>query len=512
MTLPLLFLLLLGLFTYYIVQRSVAGITRTPVWLLWLVMMMPTFIWSAWALLNNGSTSMPPELMLGSFIICLPLYWFLVQLGRRDVRSSVKPAESQPQSQGSTDLTPEVPTTQPAARDNTASPRPIDKTEEATLQNCFPWTVYYLQSIDYKAQAIICRGQLRATSEVAYETVRKNVETYFGDRFLLVFQEGFSNKPFFVLVPNPQAQQNRKEKVESLYRPGLALGLLLATGLTTALVGTAIVLEQPISSSFFDRVASNPALLLSGLPYAIALLIILGIHELGHYLVAQYYQLKTTLPYFIPIPFFLGTFGAFIQIRSPIPNRKVLFDVGIAGPIAGLVVTLPILLWGLAHSAIVPMPSEADMLDFDPLNPKSFLLLTILSKIALGSSLTANTAIKLNPVAIAGCIGLLVTALNLMPVGQLDGGHIVHAMFGQRTGAVIGQISRILVLLLPLALQDIRLLPWAALLFFMPIFDEPALNDVSELDNFRDFWGLVALGILLIIILPTPGIVSRALL
>jgi membrane-associated protease RseP (regulator of RpoE activity) len=149
------------------------------------------------------------------------------------------------------------------------------------------------------------------------------------------------------------------------------------------------------------------------------------------------------------------------------------------------------------------------LLDINALNPGSSLLLAVFSKLALGSALTATTAIKLHPVAVAGCLGLIVTALNLMPVGQLDGGHIVHAMFGQRAGAAIGQIARLLVL--ALALIQSQLLLWAIILFFMPIVDEPALNDVSELDNQRDLWGLLALGLLLLIILPAPKAVIQLL-
>ncbi|MGB8699428.1 MAG: site-2 protease family protein, partial [Thermosynechococcaceae cyanobacterium] len=134
-------------------------------------------------------------------------------------------------------------------------------------------------------------------------------------------------------------------------------------------------------------------------------------------------------------------------------------------------------------------------------------LFGVLCRLTFGSSLTSTVGIDLHPVAIAGWLGLIVTALNLMPFGQLDGGHLVHAMFGQRMGSVIGQVSRIMVLLMAFVhpfLQPILLL-WGILLLFMPATDEPALNDVTELDNYRDSFGLMALGILLLIILPVPS-------
>ncbi|MEO8891778.1 MAG: site-2 protease family protein, partial [Coleofasciculaceae cyanobacterium] len=170
---------------------------------------------------------------------------------------------------------------------------------------------------------------------------------------------------------------------------------------------------------------------------------------------------------------------------------------------AGFIVTLPLLIWGLAHSDVVPLSDASRLFNFESINPRFSLLLTILSKLALGSEFTAQSAINLHPVAIAGYVGLIVTALNLIPVGQLDGGHIVHAMFGQRTGAAIGQITRLIVLVLALLEKD--LLVWAIILLFMPVADEPALNDVSELDNWRDLWGFAALVILVCIILPAPA-------
>ena len=147
------------------------------------------------------------------------------------------------------------------------------------------------------------------------------------------------------------------------------------------------------------------------------------------------------------------------------------------------------------------------MLNFDSFNPNFSLMMTLLSKLTLGSALNSETAINLHPVAVAGYLGLIVTAFNLMPVGQLDGGHIVHAMFGQGASMAIGQFARLCMLLL--SFLEPGLLLWAIILFLMPINDEPALNDVSELDDWRDFVGLVAIGLLLIILLPAPRILVQ---
>jgi len=492
-----LWLMLLGLITYLVIRRSVAHLTRTPVWLLWLVMMIPALTWVGWALLYGQQQPIPTVLVITPLIISPILYWVLVQQGR------LPPPAPKPEALG----LPDVAETSPPEADPPSTPlRPITKAEESQLHSCFPWTVYYLQDIEYRPQAVVCRGQLRTEPEVAYARVRDNIQQFFGDRFLVVFQDGGNGKPFFALVQNPQA--GSRSVADPLSRVWTALGLLVITLFTTTLAGVELAGVET------EAAQRDPSLLQHGLPYAIALLSILGTHEMGHYLTARYHGLRTTLPYFIPVlpfSFFpLGTFGAFIQIRSPIPNRKVLFDVGIMGPIAGWVVSLPFLFWGLSHSQVVPLSAELARtggFSFAELDPKISLLLTLITKGILGSELHLNSAIALHPVAIAGCLGWVVTALNLMPVGQLDGGHIVHAMYGQRVGAAIGQIARFLILLLSL-LQP-YLLIWAIILFFMPTADEPALNDVTELDNGRDLFGLLALGLLVLIVLPTPMVVSR---
>ncbi len=494
------FLLLLGLATYLMVQRIVANSTRTPVWLLWLVLMTPAFLLSGWTLIHGDKQPPPPSILLWPAIICILLYWILFQWGRQ-LPKNTQTADPAIESQSAIHPTAEL-----------VPVRTIEPTEETQLRNCFPWALYYIQNIEYRPQAVICRGQLRGTPSTAYQKIKANIEAEFGDRFLLIFQEGLNGKPFFVLVPNTQAaKQVNSSQTEQVTRPGLALFLLLATLVTTTLAGATIAGINP------KILESNPNALVKGLPYALGLMTILGIHELGHYLTARYYKIRSTLPYFIPIPFFLGTFGAFIQMRSPIPHRKALFDISIAGPIAGFIATLPILIWGLAHSDVVTLTEKTGLLNPNALNPQSSILLALLSKLTLGSALTAKSAINMHPVAVAGFLGLIVTALNLMPVGQLDGGHIIHAMFGQRTAVTIGQIARLL--LLGVCLIQLKQAPgeipqyfiWASILWFIPLIDEPALNDVTELDNGRDILGLLSMGLLIIIVLPLPQAIANLL-
>ncbi|NJK41929.1 MAG: site-2 protease family protein [Acaryochloridaceae cyanobacterium SU_2_1] len=484
---------LFGLILYFIVHYGVSRVTTTPTWMLWLALMIPVVAVGLWASIYGTQQQMPASILIPCFVLSLVLYLYLVRVNQR------KPSDLQATDVRAADT--EIsgiksPTVAP-------SPKPenlLSKEEESQLQTCFPQSIYYLQQVDHRPQVVICRGRLRSQPEEAYHTIQENIQAQFGDRFLVVFQPGAMNKPFFVLVPNPQTQTT-KTRTGSITRPGLALGLFLLTGLTTTFAGASFTDTTLTSQALFNQ----PHLLLKGLPYSLSLLSILGLHELGHYFASRLYKLKATLPYFIPTPytfFRFGTLGAFIQMRSPIPHRKALFDIGIAGPLAGFVITLPILIWGLLHSTIVPLPDKSIGLPFDAFDPTSSVLFTLLSKAVFGANLSLAEGIDLQPMAIAGWLGLIVTALNLMPVGQLDGGHIVHAMFGQRTGAVIGQVARLLVLILAF-IQPLLLL-WAIILLFMPTTDQPALNDVSELDNTRDLLGLIALAILAMIILPMP--------
>lgn len=512
--------LFLGLVTYLVISRSFTNMATTPVWMLWLVMMTPVLVLTLWMLIN-GEEPPPPFWLYGLLVLST----MMILVGASSAQKG-KPSDAAAKTVKTvaSDQTPETQAKVPRKTQKKTQTKPITRDEETLLQRCFPWSMYYLQNIEYRPQAMICKGKLKASPGEAYQTVKTNVERNFGDRFLVVLQEGFNGTPFFALVPNPQsktpdnalpapltreqAARLRRLNNATLTRPGVAIVLALVTLITTTMAGVMFIggVED------VQVLRENPALLSQGLAYAISLMVILGVHESGHYLATRYHKLKSTLPYFIPVPFFLGTFGAFIQMRSPMPNRRALFDIGIAGPLAGLLVSLPILLWGVAHSTVVPLSPPLDgqsqLLTFESLDPSRSIMLLIISKLALGGALQANNGLQLHPVAISGCLGLIVTALNLMPVGQLDGGHIVHAMYGQRTAAVVSQVARFLMLMISFMYKEFFL--WAILLLFIPAA-EPALNDVSELSGPRDFLGLLSLSLLVMIILPAPAALMKLL-
>ena len=168
----------------------------------------------------------------------------------------------------------------------------------------------------------------------------------------------------------------------------------------------------------------------TGLWYSVAILGILGVHEMGHYLACRYYRVDASLPYFLPAPFLLtGTLGAFIRIRQPIPNKRQLFDIGIAGPIAGFVVAVPVLFAGMYLSRIEELPRDFQGNLFwlgEPMLFKAAAWLTF-------GSVPEGFTVTMHPVAFAAWFGLLATALNLFPIGQLDGGHISYAVLGRKS-------------------------------------------------------------------------------
>ncbi|MGH9620519.1 MAG: site-2 protease family protein [Bryobacteraceae bacterium] len=209
--------------------------------------------------------------------------------------------------------------------------------------------------------------------------------------------------------------------------------LLLLTLLTTTTFGFALSKSFAAGSTFdvgwwvqaYTRLLHGDPALWAGFQFSLPLLTILVAHELGHYAACRIWRVDASLPFFLPSPALLGTFGAFILIRSPLYRRKALFDIGVAGPIAGFVVLLPFLVGGIALSRVEPgIGAHGSFLFGTP-------LLLRLVELAIFPGVPVSS-IALHPMAMAAWAGLLATALNLLPIGQLDGGHIVYALFGER--------------------------------------------------------------------------------
>jgi hypothetical protein len=230
---------------------------------------------------------------------------------------------------------------------------------------------------------------------------------------------------------------------------------------------------------------TDPVTLLPGLPFSLTLLTILFAHEMGHYYACRYYSIDASPPYFLPAPTLIGTLGAFIRIRSAIPFRSQLFDVGIAGPLAGFAFVIPAVGVGLALSKLIPGIAErGDILFSTPL-----LLRAAEAAIFPGVPVAD---ISLHPVARAAWVGMLATALNLLPIGQLDGGHILYSFVGDMHKL----LSRLfLVALIPLGLfYSYSWLLWAVLLFFFGM-RHPRIYDLNPMGPGRVRLGLLALAI-----------------
>lgn len=278
--------------------------------------------------------------------------------------------------------------------------------------------------------------------------------------------------------------------------------LLLLTLCTTTIVGAGLSLSfyqnLPID---IDRdlglilnVWTRPALLLKGLPFSLTLLTILLAHEMGHYLTCVRYRIDASLPYFLPAPTLIGTLGAFIRIRSPIYTRRALFDVGVAGPLAGFAFLVPALLIGLLNSRVVPgIAVHGDFIFGTP------LLLRLLEGLVFPGVPVSD--ISLHPVARAAWVGILATALNLLPIGQLDGGHILYSFFREKHKP----LSRIFVVaLVPIGFFfSWTWLVWAAILALFGM-RHPVICDISEMGSERTWLGLFALVMFVLCFTLTP--------
>jgi membrane-associated protease RseP (regulator of RpoE activity) len=291
------------------------------------------------------------------------------------------------------------------------------------------------------------------------------------------------------LVIEPQRQS--PEAPPPLTRSGIAWNVLL---LALTLVTTTWAGASHRGGDEFRQ----PSHYWAGLWYSLPLLLILGVHELGHYLMARRRGVDASLPYFIPVPFGLGTFGAVIRIRSPFPDRRAAFDVGIAGPLAGLAVALPALIFGLQTSELVPASAG-----IGTQVTSSLLLGWIASWLATGD-LTAADAIVFSPLAFAGWLGLLLTALNLLPIGQLDGGHIAYGLLGRRRARQVGLAALLLLVLLGIFYWS-GWLVWAFIAFFLTgVQHDPAREEIRGISFSRRVLGVAALVLLLLIMVPVP--------
>ena len=271
--------------------------------------------------------------------------------------------------------------------------------------------------------------------------------------------------------------------------PWLHIVLFIATFLSTLAVGALQV--QPI-----ENITKDPSKILKGLPFSLTLMLILLCHELSHYIASKKHHIKATLPYFIPAPTLIGTMGAFIKMKSPITTRMALIDIGASGPIAGFIISLIATLIGLPLSQVILTKGIKGSLALG-----DSLLFSLLSRLILGE-IPDSYDVLLHPIAFAGWIGFFVTALNLIPVGQLDGGHIAYAIMGEKHI----HISKVLVpvlIVLGFFLWEGWII-WGVLLLILGLRHPPVLYWETPLDKNRRAIGWITAIIFIITFIPMP--------
>jgi membrane-associated protease RseP (regulator of RpoE activity) len=251
--------------------------------------------------------------------------------------------------------------------------------------------------------------------------------------------------------------------------------------------------------STYGSLFAHPALLLAGVPFAFTLIGILLAHELGHFFACRYYGISASYPYFLPAPTLIGTLGAFIRIRSPIYDRKALFDVGLAGPVVGFLFAVPALAIAIFYSKVVPDSDAHSTIVFGQPLVMRLLAAILRPGVATGDLL-------LHPVGRAAWVGLFATALNLLPGGQLDGGHILYSVASKYHRKITLGVA---LLLIPLGIFFWRgWILWSILLLAIGFRHPPLLNQWEKLDRKRLIWAAVAVLMFILCFMPMPVMVT----
>lgn len=361
-------------------------------------------------------------------------------------------------------------------------------------------------------------------SLAAYDQLAEAVRPY---HITPLFRKEQGGKQFIYLIQSPTVPRLSSNLLVNVL-------LFIITFLSMMLMGIDVP-EETISSRDASPISILFQYIWTGWPFAVSMMGILFAHEMGHYLMCRYYNVPATLPFFIPAPFIspLGTLGAFIAMRGIPKNKRVLFDVGVAGPLAGVIIAIPVLFIGLSLSQLGPIgqgtPGLLEGNSIFYLFSKYLVFGKLLPEpISMGGLspvmywlryfLTAQPIpfngldVQLDPVALAGWAGLLVTALNLVPVGTLDGGHVAYGLFGEKArrifpvaiGALIALSLLPSLLTLSLGAFNFSWLLWVFILFWLGNVRTQPLDDITPLDGKRRALGFVMLLIFVLLFTPIP--------
>ena len=367
---------------------------------------------------------------------------------------------------------------------------PIAAEDLQTIQGIFSIDTFFAtETISYQEGAIF-KGNLRGEPDTVHSRLSEKLSKLLGDKYRLFLVESPEGKPVVIVLPSRNDPQPA-----TLAQKNLALVLFVATVATT-LEASGLLLG-------FD-LFSNLGRYREAIPISLGLWSVLAAHELGHRFIARRHQVRLSLPYFIP-SWQLGAFGAITRFESVVPNRNTLFDVALAGPACGGIVSLAILVMGLllSHSgSTFQVPS-----DFF----QGSILVGSLARVVLGSALE-RTLVDVHPLTVIGWLGLVITALNLLPAGQLDGGRIIQAIYGRKTArrTTVATLIAIGIVALVNPSNPIPLYWAIVILFLQRDLERPSLNELSEPDDARAAWGLLALFLMLATLIPlSPSLAGR---
>lgn len=347
-------------------------------------------------------------------------------------------------------------------------------------------TFFVTETIPYQ-QGAIFKGNLRESPETVYSRLSQSLSDRLAAQYRLFLVENQDGKPVVIVLPS----QN-DPKPATLAQKILAVVLLIATIFTS--------FEAAALLRGFDLLEA-PARWAETLLVGCGILSILGMHEIGHRLSAQRHRVRLSPPFLIPA-WQIGSFGALTRFESLLPNRKVLFDIAVAGPAAGGILSLILLLTGLILSnpdSLFQVPASLF---------QGSILVGTLARVVLGAAVQ-EPLVAIHPLVVIGWLGLVITALNLMPAGQLDGGRVMQAIYGRK---VAGRSTVVTLIVLAIAsLANPLALYWAILILFLQRdLERPSLNELSEPDDARAALGLLALFLMVATLLPlTPGLAGR---
>ena len=359
---------------------------------------------------------------------------------------------------------------------------PIPDEDLVTLKGIFGIDTFFAtETIPYQDGAIF-KGNLRGEPDLAHAKMSEKLDLAFNDKYRLFLVESPESKPVVVILPKTNDPQTT-----TLAQKNLAIVLFLSTVITS--LEASSVLQGFDLFDNLDRYGE-------AIPLALGLWAIVIAHEIGHAVWANRYNIRLSIPFFLP-NWQIGSFGAITRFESLLPNRTTLFDIAFAGPAAGGILSLILLVFGLVLShpgSTFQLPTEFF---------RASVLVGTLAKVILGSALE-NAVVDINPLVIIGWLGLVINALNLLPAGKLDGGRIVHAIYGRKT-ARRSTLATLIILAIVSLFNPTNPIPlyWAVLILFLQRdLERPVQNELTEPDDTRAAWGLLALFLMLATLIP----------